>query len=259
MEFLQLKYFCEAARVENFSVTAKRFGVPASAVSQSIKRLEDELGIELFVRRSNKIFLSEKGSAFYKKVASALEIIDGAREELKDDKSGKISLCINANRRLVMQTAERFCKLYPDAELSLSHLQDGVSLDADMIVSVGDEEYEGYSKIPLLNESIGVALLRNNKLFKKADISFKDFENEPFVTMPSPSSLYNLLHGIASDFGFKPKISVLSDDPFYVRKCVELGLGSAVIPSLSWKGQFSDCVGVIPLEGYTRATFLHIK
>ena len=48
MELLQLKYFKDAALTENFSHTAKNFYVPQSAVSQSIKRLETELGVELF-------------------------------------------------------------------------------------------------------------------------------------------------------------------------------------------------------------------
>lgn len=48
MELLQLKYFCDAAETENFSKTAKKYLVPTSNISQSIKRLERELGVELF-------------------------------------------------------------------------------------------------------------------------------------------------------------------------------------------------------------------
>ena len=48
MEILQLKYFCDSAVTGNFSATAKKFMVPPSAVSQSIKRLENELGTTLF-------------------------------------------------------------------------------------------------------------------------------------------------------------------------------------------------------------------
>ncbi len=48
MEVLQLRYFCDSARTQNFSLTAKKFMVPPSAVSQSIRRLEKELGFVLF-------------------------------------------------------------------------------------------------------------------------------------------------------------------------------------------------------------------
>ena len=48
MELLQLRYFLTAAREENFSRTAEMYGVPPSDISQSSKRLERELGRELF-------------------------------------------------------------------------------------------------------------------------------------------------------------------------------------------------------------------
>ena len=65
MELLQLKYFADAAVTQNFSRTAKSFFVPTSAVSQSIKRLESELGVKLFSRQANKITLNENGAAFF--------------------------------------------------------------------------------------------------------------------------------------------------------------------------------------------------
>ena len=47
MELLQLMYFCDAAETENFSRTAKKYHVPPSDISQSIKRLELELSAEV--------------------------------------------------------------------------------------------------------------------------------------------------------------------------------------------------------------------
>ena len=59
MEMLQLKYFKDAAETQNFSKTAQKFTVPTSAVSQSIRRLEKEMGTPLFARTSNRITLNE--------------------------------------------------------------------------------------------------------------------------------------------------------------------------------------------------------
>ena len=65
MELLQLKYFCDAAQTENFSKTAEKFMVPVSSVSQSIKRLETELGNPLFARTKNRIQLNSTGKEFF--------------------------------------------------------------------------------------------------------------------------------------------------------------------------------------------------
>ena len=55
MDLLQLKYFCDSAESQNFSQTARKYQVPPSGVSQSVKRLENELGTPLFERKNNKV------------------------------------------------------------------------------------------------------------------------------------------------------------------------------------------------------------
>ena len=64
MEFLQLRYFYETAQNENLAKTAEKFMVPASSVSASIKRLENELGAKLFERSANRILFNENGNLF---------------------------------------------------------------------------------------------------------------------------------------------------------------------------------------------------
>lgn len=82
MELLQLKYFCDAAQTENFSKTAKKFLVPTSNISQSVKRFGRELGVELFEHRANKIALADAGKRFYEKAKLALEMLEDAKNEV---------------------------------------------------------------------------------------------------------------------------------------------------------------------------------
>ena len=62
MEILQLKYFLDSAEHGSFSLTAKKYMVPTTSVSASVRRLEEELGYKLFDRHANKITLNENGS-----------------------------------------------------------------------------------------------------------------------------------------------------------------------------------------------------
>ena len=70
MEFLQLRYFYESARTQSLSKTASKYMVPASSVSASIKRLEGELGCQLFERTANRITLSESGKRLHSNPSS---------------------------------------------------------------------------------------------------------------------------------------------------------------------------------------------
>ena len=76
MELLQLKYFKDAAELENFSKAAKKNMVPQPSISYAIKKLEDELGVLLFDRNGRKIFLNENGEYVYQKVSSILNTVD---------------------------------------------------------------------------------------------------------------------------------------------------------------------------------------
>ena len=257
MELLQLKYFCDAAASENFSKTAKKFGVPASDISQSVRRLERELGISLFIRRANKIELNDKGREFYLRVSEALALIEDATAAVKDiEGAGKIKICINSNRRIVMEVVEKYSRIYPDVEIETAHLANPAVDSFDIIIDSGEDSIAGYDKKLLITEPIMLAVNADSELSRLEKIDVSGLEGEPFITLSEKSSLYSTTNSICRDFGFSPKIAIKSDDPLYVRKCVELSIGICFAPAFSWRGQFSDKVVLKNIEGYTRNTYI---
>ena len=258
MELLQLKYFCDAATTENFSQTAKKFDVPPSDVSQSIRRLERELATPLFIRRANSITISECGREFFQRVSKALSLIDEARAIISDDASkGRIKLCINTNRRVVMEVVEKYRRIYPDVEIVTNHFVDPLADDFDLIIESDEPRLSEYSKHLIISEDIVLAMRADNPLAKADLIEVRSLVNLPFVTMSDKSSIYHITFAICRDHGFMPRIAMQSDDPFYVRKCVELGLGVAFVPSYSWQGQFTDSVVLKSVPGYKRNTYIY--
>lgn len=257
MELLQIRYFCMAAESENFSSVAKKFSVPTSAVSQSVRRLEKELGTELFDRMANRIVLNEKGKAFYEKTKDALTILEQAKNDLCEYDPRSIDICINTNRRIVMQAVEKFKRKYGDIEVKTKVFCDPCDDEFDLIVTYDDARLKGWERRILLTEEIAIAVSSDNPLYSAEKIDFEALKNQPFVTTSETGSLYTLTESICQEYGFKPKIAVLSDDPFYIRKCVEYGLGVAVVPMFSWQGQFSDNVKLFRIDGYVRDTFVY--
>ena len=258
MELLQLKYFCHAANTENFSETARKFGVPPSDISQSIRRLEKELSVSLFNRQSNRISLSQQGQAFYRSVSAALVLIDDSVAAVTHAHSHqKITLCINTNRRIVMQAIERFKKQWPDVDISAKYFSDPTADDFDLIIANDDSRLRSYQKQALLSEELAFAVNCRNQLADRETLTAAQLATQPFITMNEQSSLFSLTHTICTDLGFTPHIAIQCDDPFYIRKCVELNVGISIVPVFSWQGQFSDSIVLKPIRGYTRDTFLY--
>lgn len=258
MEILQLKYFCDAAETENFSKTAKKYLVPPSNISQSIKRLEAELNTTLFDRKSNKINLNDSGLFFYKNAKSALDLLENAKKSLKNSqKTETIKINILITRRIVMEAIEDFRKLYPDVHFITVHNADTTTNKFDIIVTDKNLNLP-YLKTHAAEENILLAY--NKNLFKITDSAdFYNLESLPFITMGIGNSTHEQTVNICNRLGFSPNIVLQSEDPFYIRKCIELGLGVSFVPELSWRGQFSDNITLKSIGDYKRTINIYKK
>ncbi len=256
MELLQLKYFCHAAESENFSATAKAFSVPASNISQTVKRLENELGVTLFTRNTNRISLNVRGKEFYKEIKKALNLIETATKNANRETQVIMKIGIFSNRRIVMKAIEKFQKRFSNISLVISHDRQKAKEDFDLIISDLLED------IPTLNAekffSEKVLLATNISDFQNLNnLTLDDIKNKPFVSMPEGTGLYDINQKICVLLGFTPRIALQSDDPFYIRKCIELGLGICFVPEFSWQGQFSEKIKLIKFGDYTRDVYLY--
>src|SRR6185369_13732540 len=84
MELRQLHHFIAVAEELNFTRAADRVHIVQSALSSSIRGLEDELRARLFVRSTRQVRLTPAGRAFLEKAREALRVIDIGRETVAD-------------------------------------------------------------------------------------------------------------------------------------------------------------------------------
>lgn len=240
MELLQLTYFCHAAQTQNFSHTAKQFNVPPSNISQSIKRLEEELGVQLFDRKTNRVTLNSRGEAFYREVSSALALIRHAGEAARGGgEDDVLRLGVHISRRVVMQTVAAFQSRYPNVNIVAEHTDHTQSGEFDLVVSDGAFSHPDFIRGRSFRERVVLAA-KKGVLTPREELCVADIMDKPFITMSANYSMHNLTLEICRTLGFEPRIALQSEDPEYIRRCVELGLGVCLMPELSWRGLFSD-------------------
>lgn len=259
MELLQLRYFCDAARSENFTITAKKFGVPPSAVSQSINRLEKELDVSFFSRHANSIKLNDTGRNFFLKISSSIELIDDAISCISNDKRKRsLSICIDARRQQMINIIEEFKKTHSDIDTNIKHGYDHTKSEFDIIIADYDLGLPEYEKHLIASEKLTIAIHKNNPLSSRKNLTVDMLKNEPFITMNEQRPMHNVVMNVCADFGFTPHITLQSDDPNYVGRLVSLDMGVAIVPEFYSHDGIWDNVICYPIKGYTRDTFAFV-
>lgn len=262
MDLLQLKYFCDSAESQNFSQTARKYQVPPSGVSQSVKRLERELGTPLFDRKNNKVILNRTGERFYAKVKQSLTLLEGAVSEAQEKAllgGEELKLLVYTNRQLVTRVIGEFKAAHPNVSFVIHHKPDDVKDTYDLVISDDLSFCREYEPELFLSERIILALSSDHPLASKEKILTEDLAGEGFILMDEGSSLYRSSQKICRALGFDPHVVIRTDDPSLIRKYVSLGLGVAFVPEFSWKNLMDDTVALRALGDYRRDTYLFWK
>lgn len=84
MKLTQLEYFCVAARYRNITKASKELFVTQPSISNAIKALEHEFGVNLFYRNNNKLTLTPEGEKFYKSAEELLAHADAITSEFHE-------------------------------------------------------------------------------------------------------------------------------------------------------------------------------
>ena len=249
MELLQLRYFQTIAQFESVTQAAELYRIPQSAMSQTLARLEKELGHKLFERKNNRIYLNDSGHVFLEAVNNALTSLDEGKDALgkvSSEIDGTINVLVLDNRRFLVYCVSEFMKLYPKVHFNIMH-EYNAELPCDLAICSEKAFKWMHDGEPLISEKIILAVHENNPLSQRDGVSLRELENEKFITTGFHSALYQLTRNKCLDAGFEPNISIVCDDPYFVRKYISMNIGVSLAPSVSWAGRFRSNTRLIPI------------
>ena len=214
MEMLQLRYFYESAMTESFSKTAKKYIVPVSSVAASVKRLEKELGVELFTRTANRIRLTEKGKQFLSVVSETLLKLDDsvATIGMNSEVKGTLSILVHCTRQAVVWNILKFHRLYPSVFFKLTFEDEPENYDKyDVIISSPEDGLEEFSSFPWRRLPIHVEALESDPLCKKK-VTLNQLRDRLFVTTNAQRGTFHVFAQACKRKGFTPKVFMECDD-----------------------------------------------
>lgn len=245
MELRQLEYFIEVAKREHVTQAAKELHVAQSAVSRQIANLEEELGVQLFVREGRNVKLTPIGRVFVQRIEAAMMEIDKALQEVReflDPEAGEIR--IGFPHSLAVYTlptvVSKFRQDHPNVRFALrqgivTHLIEDLlkgEIDLALVspVPMDHPEVEGHV---LFTEDMLAVLPPNHPLSRNKSIRLDQLKEEPFVLFRKGYTLRTIVVDACRRAGFEPKVAFEGEETDTIRGLVAAGLGVALLPAVA--------------------------
>lgn len=251
MEILQFRYFLTAAKYQNLTKAAEELHIAQPALSQSIKRLEGELGVELFDRSNHRIALNEHGKLFLKRIRPILASIDSLKEELKESQyltEHLIRLNLVAASSFVTNCIIEYKALRPDVNFILSQKSAEDSLvDINVSCGIGGPP-DPDSNTVILEEEFFMAVPSSSRFASKPYIRLSEAANEGFISLDKTRLIRTFCDSFCQRAGFTPHIIFESDNPESVKNLTGAGLGIAFWPIKSWGPLNTSSAVLLPIR-----------
>lgn len=241
MELRQLRYTEAVARHRHFTRAAEELHVAQSALSHQIRRLEAELGTELFERTSRSVVPTEAGEAVAVRARRVLAEVGDIRGEI-DQLEGLVRGTLTVGALLpageldVPRLLVLFNDAHPGIEVRLqvgtaTQMLEGVAADAmeAAFVMLHGELPADLESVPLSEDEL-VAVFPPGKAPERKRLGLAHLADRPLITPRSGSAIKTVLEERFTASGLVLRTSVESGDPFLLRCLVSAGFGTAVLP-----------------------------
>lgn len=228
---------CEVADTGSFSAVAERFGFVQSSVSQSVKNLEEELGVCLLDRKRNGVSWSVDGlkyEPFIRAVYHAEKALEGKKKEMLglEDETIRVGVFTSVSRDILPSLMTGFKEIYPNVRFVLnqgnySHIYDWLKNDQ---VDVGFLSYEYTEDLPfdeLYEDSTKLILPLDHELSRRKVLEYKDLESIPFILMDEGK--ISTVRQALQNHDASPVIEYRIYDDYTILSMVKNGLGASLL------------------------------
>lgn len=240
MELRQLEYFQMASRLRNITRAAERLRVSQPNITVAIKKLEAELGIQLFDRSQKQLSLTPEGAVFLNRVELALRNIQDAVLEVNDYKQlqkGTIKIGIPPMMgaylfpRIFSSFQRRYSHLdifmHEEGSMSIREQLERDELDFGIVIISGASNH--LQLLPMAKSQVVCCVSESSPLANKSSISLEDIAEENIIMLKEGSFLRQTLMTKMKNARIEPNIVLESNQVITLRGLVASGVGIAFL------------------------------
>jgi DNA-binding transcriptional LysR family regulator len=243
LDVRRLAYFIAVAETLHFRKAAERLRIAQPALSQQIRRLEEDLGCELLKRDRRRVELTPAGQALLETGRRALVQMHHAEEAARRTAANQLSLLrigfVNpAAFAVVPFVLQRLRTEHPEVfvvvrEGATAPLLEEVRLgQLDIAFVRGPVNAPGVRIDVLRREPLIAVLPSTHRLARRRRVALPELANEPFIGFrrEAAPSLHDAITGMCMDAGFAPSFAFEGGEWYTIVSLVAAGIGVAILP-----------------------------
>lgn len=248
MNFQQLRFVREAVRQNmNLTEVANVLYTSQSGVSKQIKDLEDELGVDIFIRRGKRLTgLTEPGKAVHTLIERMLLDAENLRRvarQYADQDTGHLVVATTHTqaRYSLPKVVHRFKAMYPKVHLALRqgspHQIAQMVINGDADIGIATEGLDRYGEIvtfPGYSWHHTVVVRSEHPLATRPAVTLEDIADYPIITYDQDFTGRSHVDQAFVRAGVAPDVVLTAIDADVIKTYVELGLGVGIVAAMAY-------------------------
>lgn len=237
----ELQAVCTIAEYGSFMAASLTLNVSQPALTRTVQRVEQAVGLELFRRTTRRIEITPAGQEFIalaNRILADLRISFTNMREISDEQRGQVivSSVMSVAYTQLPRIVARYRQSRARIEIQLREGVHGTVLDdvrsgvADLGVTYVDEVPGEISAIPLATEVFHAVMPKGHALSSKPGITLDELSRYAMVSLPKEAQTRRLLDGLAAASGLVLQHAVTVNQFATVMQCVHAGVGLAIVP-----------------------------
>jgi DNA-binding transcriptional LysR family regulator len=245
MELRHLQHFIALAQEGSFTRAARKVNIVQSALSNSIKELEEELGSRLVERTTRKVSITETGMLFLQHARATLASLEGALQAVRSQDGvvrGQLRLGIMQSLDPYLELApllKRFRSAFPMVDVSVrvlfgdtvpGLLRSG-EIDLSFNAIIDKDQWPGIQLIPYMQDRLVAVCPSDHPLASRSSVTIETLSNEIFVDLTRDRPLRRLIDKVFAQHHLKRTTAFEVSEIRIAMQFVANGLGVAIAPS----------------------------
>lgn len=241
MEIRELKYITEIAKTKHMSIAANNLYISQPALHKALKKVEAELGAEIFYKNKNELYPTDSGMVVLKQAARILNSINNINEDIADIKNLKqgivrIGYPTIVGEMFLVDPLLEFSKAYPGIKLevheaggsTLTTMINAGKLDLAIIMSPAKEEI--FNPIPIVQDQIAIKVRKHHPLANKDFVNISDLKGYPICTFDKSFNMRNQLDEIFTQNKIVPNIEIDCESSYFLYQYSKKSDGVLILP-----------------------------